>query len=164
MEAPATSAPRWPFAIALVAVIADQLTKRWFLNEYALYESREVIPGFFNFTRTFNTGAAFSLFKDHPEVLTLVSVTVFALMVIFRVKLFENNKVEQVAFGLIAGGIVGNLTDRVQYGHVIDFIHWYVGDYSWPIFNIADSCICVGVGLYMISGFKKDPKIAKPSS
>lgn len=155
MNLRASSAPRWPFIITLVAVIADQLTKQWFVNNYELYESRVVIPGFFNFTRTFNTGAAFSLFKDHPEALTLVSVAVFALMVIFRVKLFENNKVEQIAFGLIAGGIIGNLTDRMQYGHVIDFIHWYIGEYSWPIFNIADSCICVGVGLYMFSGFRK---------
>jgi signal peptidase II len=155
MNARASSAPRWPFAIALVAVIADQLSKRWFLENYELYESREVIPGFFSFTRTFNTGAAFSLFQDHPEILALVSVTVFALMIVFRVKLFENTVLEQTAFGLLAGGIIGNLSDRLQYGHVVDFIHWYVGEYSWPIFNIADSCICIGVGLYMISGFRK---------
>jgi len=151
----ATSAPRWPFAISLAAVIVDQLSKNWFLRNYELYESRVVIPGFFNFTRTFNTGAAFSLFQDHPEALTLISVTVFALIDIFRVKLFENTVLEQTAFGLLAGGIIGNLTDRVQHGHVVDFIHWYVGDYSWPIFNIADSCICIGVGLYMLSGFRK---------
>ena len=159
-----SSPPRWPFIISLVSVIADQISKNYFYTTYELYESRVVIPGFFNFTRTFNTGAAFSLFKGHPEALTIISVTVFALMVIFRAKLFQNTKVEQIAFGLIAGGIIGNLTDRMQHGYVIDFIHWYVGEYSWPIFNIADSCICVGVGLYMISGFKKDSKIAKPSS
>ena len=164
MATSAPSSPRWPFAITLVAVIADQLSKNWFVEHYELYESRVVIPGFFRFTRTFNTGAAFSLFKDHPEILTLISVVVFGLMVVFRTKLFANTKTEQIAFGLIAGGIIGNLTDRMQYGHVIDFIHWYVGEYSWPIFNIADSCICVGVGLYMFSGFQKDPKVSKTSS
>lgn len=155
MTARASSAPRWPFAIALVAVIADQLSKRWFLENYELYESREVIPGFFSFTRTFNTGAAFSLFQEHPEILAMLSVTVFALMIVFRVKLFENTVLEQTAFGLLAGGIIGNLSDRLQHGHVVDFIHWYVGEYSWPIFNIADSCICIGVALYMLSGFRK---------
>lgn len=149
------SRPRWPFLISLVAVLADQLSKNWFLEHYELYESREVIPGFFNFTRTFNTGAAFSLFQDHPEILTLISVSVFALMIIFRGKLFANSRIEQTAFGLLAGGILGNLTDRMQHGHVIDFIHWYVGELSWPIFNLADSFICIGVGLYMISGFRK---------
>lgn len=164
MGVPAVSGPKWPYAISLAAVLADQLTKNWFLKHYELYESRVVIPGFFNFTRTYNTGAAFSLFQGHPEVLTLVSVVVFALMVIFRQKLFAETVLEQAAFGLVAGGIIGNLTDRMQHGHVIDFIHWYVGEYSWPIFNIADSCICVGVGLYMISGFRKQPPATEPSS
>ena len=159
-----STGPRWPFAISLVAVLLDQWTKNWFLNHYELYESRVIIPGFFNFTRTFNTGAAFSLFKGHPEILTGISVVVFALMVIFRNKLFAHTRIEQIAFGLVTGGIIGNLTDRMQHGHVIDFIHWYVGDYSWPIFNIADSCICIGVGLYIFSGFKKDPQISEMSS
>jgi signal peptidase II len=149
------SGPRWPFLISLIAVILDQWTKNWFLEHYDLYESRVVIPGFFNFTRTYNTGAAFSMFAEHPEALTALSIIVFGLMIVFRHKLFAPVRIEQISFGLVAGGIIGNLMDRMQYGHVVDFIHWYIGEYSWPIFNIADSCIVVGVGLYMISGFKK---------
>ena len=160
MKAPVPTGPRWPFLISLVSVLLDQWTKNWFLDNYELHESRVVIPGFFNFTRTYNTGAAFSLFKDHPEVLTGVSIIVFGLMIVFRHKLFSPRTVEQVSFGLVAGGIIGNLLDRMQYGHVVDFIHWYVGEYSWPIFNIADSCIVVGVGMYVIADFLK-PKPAK---
>mgnify|MGYP001081620520 CR=1 FL=1 len=152
-------APRWPYLISLVAVILDQWTKKWFLNNYELYESRELIPGIFSFTRTFNTGAAFSLFKEHPGALTVFAVVVFGLMVVFRDHLFERTNLEQTAFGLIAGGVVGNITDRMQHGHVIDFLHWH-GGFEWPIFNLADSFICIGVGLYFVSQFIQRPKKA----
>jgi len=156
--APATpTGPRWPYGITLAAVVLDQWTKRWFLANYEMGDSTVVVPGFFNFTLTTNTGAAFSLFQNQPLALTLVSITVFCLMLVFRHKLFANTALEQTAFGLVAGGVVGNLLDRMRYGEVIDFIHWYVGEYSWPVFNIADSAICIGVGLYLLSGFRKKP-------
>lgn len=145
-------APRWPYLIALVAVILDQWTKNWILTHYDLYESRELIPGIFAFTRTYNTGAAFSLFSAYPEVLTIFSVIVFCMMVIFRDKLFVRLPIEQIAFGCITGGVIGNVTDRIQHGHVVDFLHWY-GGFDWPVFNVADSFICIGAFLYFISQF-----------
>jgi signal peptidase II len=150
-------APRWPYLIALVAAALDQWSKKWFIENYELYESREIIPDIFSFTRTFNTGAAFSLFKDYPTVLTVFAVVVFCLMIVFRDHLFERTPLEQTAFGLIAGGVIGNVTDRMQHGHVIDFLHWH-GGFEWPIFNLADSYICVGVGLYFVSQFVRRPK------
>jgi len=154
MAPPASRPPRWPYAIALAGLILDQWTKHFFLSEYEMGETRTVIPGFFNFHLTTNTGAAFSLFRDHPQWLTLFSIVVFGLMVVFRDHLFTRRGIEQTAFGLIAGGVIGNLMDRMRHGHVIDFIHWHVGEYDWPVFNIADSCICIGVGLYMLSAVR----------
>ncbi|WFB35573.1 signal peptidase II [Kiritimatiellota bacterium B12222] len=151
--------PRWPLAIAFVAAVADQLSKKWVLNNFDLYETKEVIPGVFDFTRTYNTGAAFSLFKEHPMPLTIFSMLVFCMMILFRDKLFARTKLEQTAFGLISGGVIGNITDRMQHQHVIDFLNWYWG-YDWPIFNLADSFICIGVGLYFISQFVNKPKVA----
>jgi len=135
-------------------MVLDQLTKRWFAGNYALYESRVVIPGFFNFTLARNTGAAFSLFQDHTEILLLFSVLVFGLMAAFRDHLFTRKPLEQWAYGLITGGVVGNLIDRMKYGYVVDFIDWYIGEHHWPIFNLADSWICMGVGLYLLSQFR----------
>ena len=82
---------------------------------------------------------------------------VFCLMIVFREKLFERSLLEQLTFGLIMGGVIGNVSDRIRLQYVVDFIHWHWADRNldWPIFNLADSFICVGVGLYMISGFRR---------
>ncbi len=151
--------PAWPYAVALAALLLDQFTKRWFAANFSLYESRVVIPGFFNFTLARNTGAAFSLFQDHTEVLLVFSVVVFGLMAAFRDHLFARTRLEQWAYGLITGGVLGNLIDRMKYGYVVDFIDWYIGDSHWPIFNLADSWICIGVGLYLLSQSRAARKI-----
>lgn len=145
--------PRWPYLLAAAALVLDQVSKRWFVEQYALFESRVVIPGFFNFTLARNTGAAFSLFDQHPAILLGVSVVIFALMVVFRDRLFSRHALEQCAYGLIVGGVLGNLIDRTKHGYVVDFIDWHVGGYHWPIFNLADTWICTGVGLYLLSQF-----------
>ncbi|GEM_PF-389152 len=154
-NSPVPPGPRWPYIVASVALVADQWSKGWFQNHYSYHESHTVIPGFFDFFLTHNTGAAFSLFHDQTLLLMLFSTLVFGLMLLFRHKLFGPSVIEQLAFGLIAGGVVGNLADRMKYGYVIDFIHWYVGKHSWPVFNLADTFICVGVGLFVLSGFQK---------
>ena len=156
------ASPRWPYAVASVALVIDQTTKQWFAANYGLYESREVIPGFFNFTLARNTGAAFSLFRDHPEALLLFSVLVFGLMVVFRHHMFSRRTGDQVAFGLLLGGIVGNLIDRMKYGYVVDFLDVYVGQHHWPIFNFADSWICIGVGIYLFYNYRKPRPAGAP--
>ncbi len=157
MSTPGTPspAPRWPWAIAAVGLVADQLSKNWFVTHFALPESRPVIPGFFHFTYVHNTGAAFSLFQGHPGPLLLFSIVVFGLMVVFRDKLFSRHPLEQSAFGFITAGILGNLVDRTKYGYVVDFIDWFIGDHHWPVFNLADSFICIGVGLYFIASLRQ---------
>lgn len=151
---------RWPFWVAAGFLALDQLTKRWVLDNIALFEVREVIPGFFNLTYVRNTGAAFSLFQGHPQALSVFSIIVFGLIVVFRFKIFTERLAEQWAFALLMGGILGNLVDRMKYEYVIDFLDVYVGSYHWPSFNVADSCICVAVGIYLLSQHKAE-KLAK---
>lgn len=158
-------APRWPYVIAATGLALDQVTKRWFEANYAFMESRVVVPGFFNFTHARNPGAAFSLFQDHTVWLTFFSLVVFVLITVFRDHVFARNRWEQAAFGLILAGVLGNFVDRIKYGYVIDFIDWYFREWSWPIFNLADTWICVGVGFYLLSQgvlHKKHP--AKPGT
>lgn len=139
--------------ISLLAVVADQATKQAISGSLDMYERRPVFPGFFDLTRLHNTGAAWGMFSDHPEILALVSIVMFILLVVFRRHILSNTTSHRWAYGLLVGGIVGNMIDRVKYGYVVDFLDFFVGDWHYPAFNIADSCICVGVGIYIASSF-----------
>lgn len=142
-------------AVIIVTIIGDQLTKSLVVNTLRLYESREVIPGFFNLVHVTNSGAAFSLLADvnspwrHYFFLCIGSVALVGLTIAYW-KLRKINSLYSWPLALIAGGAAGNLIDRVRYGAVIDFLDVYVGSYHWPAFNIADSAICVGVGLFLL--------------
>ena len=130
---------------ALLVVIADQLSKLWIRSNLAIGESLFEI-GFFRLTRVHNTGAAFGLFQGQSFLLTIVaSVGVAALLLyalfFYRRFLFLDSKLGKLALGLVLGGTVGNLIDRIRFGYVTDFID--VG--IWPTFNIADSATVVGV-------------------
>lgn len=146
------------FAVIAVAVAVDQLTKAWILGAFTLYESREVIPGFFNLVYVTNKGAAFSMFASvdsiwrHYFFLGIGSAALIGLTVAYW-KLRRDHTLYPVALALIAGGAVGNLIDRVRFGSVVDFLDFYVGGYHWPAFNVADSAICVGAGLFVVVNF-----------
>jgi signal peptidase II len=142
-------------AVILAAVVADQLTKAMVVDSLRLYESREVIPGFFNLVHVTNSGAAFSMLADghsawrHYFFLCIGVVALVGLTVAYW-KLRNVNKLYSWPLALIAGGAAGNLIDRVHYGVVVDFLDFYVGNYHWPAFNVADSAICVGAGLFLL--------------
>lgn len=143
------------FAVIIVAIVADQLTKALVVDSLRLYESREIIPGFLNLVYVTNSGAAFSILADmnspwrHYFFLCIGSVALVGLSVAYW-KLRNVNRLYSWPLALIAGGAAGNLIDRVRFGSVIDFLDFYVGNYHWPAFNIADSAICVGVGLFLL--------------
>lgn len=141
--------------VSLTVVVLDQLTKALITHYLYLHQSIEVINGFFNITYIRNPGAAFSLFRDSNEIfrkLFLIGVSIVALIVVFLVyRKIENNLPYRIALSLIAGGAVGNLTDRIRFGEVIDFLDVYVGRYHWPAFNVADSAITIGVFLAVFS-------------
>lgn len=139
-------------------VALDQLTKWLIQANFLLHDSREVIPGFFNLTYVTNTGAAFGILAgDHStlRMLFFAGVAVAALLAIvlgWR-QLCGEERLMPHALGLIAGGAIGNLIDRLRFGAVVDFLDFYVQNHHWPAFNVADSAICVGVGLFLLGSF-----------
>jgi signal peptidase II len=148
------------FAIIIGAIVADQLTKAWVLETFRLYEQREVIPGFLNLVYVTNSGAAFSMFADsespwtHYFFLGIGTAALVGLTVAYW-KLRKVNRFYFLALALIAGGAAGNLIDRIRFGSVIDFLDFYVAGYHWPAFNVADSAICIGAGLFLLINFKE---------
>jgi signal peptidase II len=143
------------FFLALVIVLLDHWTKRLAATRIALYRHVQVIPGFFRLTHTENSGAAFSLFAEHPahwktELLIAFSVVAMLIVVILLWKQNRALSLSGIALSLILGGAAGNFWDRVSSGYVVDFLLFYVKQYQWPVFNLADSSIVVGAGLLVL--------------
>ena len=151
------------FLLALFVVLLDRWTKRLVAAHIAMYTSIQIIPGCFRITHTENTGAAFSLFADSPshwKTAMLISFSVVAMIVV-SVLLWKQSRaltMTGIAFSLILGGAVGNLWDRVASGRVVDFLLFYVKDYRWPVFNLADSAIVVGASLLVLEVIFGKPK------
>ncbi len=144
-----------PVGIGVLVVIIDQLTKLWILKNFRLHEQLNIIPGFFDLVYVTNTGAAFGLFSGSENWLRqlfFVGVALVAMVVIVYAykQLKEQGAVFTVSLGLIGGGAIGNLIDRLRFGSVVDFLDFYVKGYHWPAFNVADSAITVGVGLFLL--------------
>jgi len=151
---------RFFLSILLVAAL-DQATKLLIVREFALYQSREIIPGLFSLTYLTNTGAAFGMLAGHPtwwRQVFFITVGVVALGVIWYLqrRLGGRSRWYTVSLALIGGGALGNLIDRVRLGSVVDFLDFYVGSHHWPAFNLADSAICVGVFLFLLTQFFAD--------
>ncbi|MFA5689261.1 MAG: signal peptidase II [Kiritimatiellales bacterium] len=140
------------FILGLVIILADQLTKLWVRNTF-IYggEPRVVIPGFFNLVYVRNEGAAWGILGGQQLLLILLSVGVLVILAVYRRKLLNPTLDHRIAFGLMVGGICGNLIDRIKLGWVTDFLDFYIGSWHWPAFNVADSAICIAAGIYLIS-------------
>uniref|UniRef100_UPI0040566C60 signal peptidase II n=1 Tax=Candidatus Electronema sp. TaxID=2698783 RepID=UPI0040566C60 len=141
--------------IMLLVVISDQLTKLWIVENFALHDSLPVIPGFFNLVLVHNTGAAFGMLSNMPllwrQVFFVgVASTALIVMVLMQRRLGQQNPLYAVSFGLISGGAVGNVIDRLKQGSVIDFLDFHIKEHHWPAFNVADSGITVGVGIFLL--------------
>lgn len=143
---------KYHFLISLAVVALDRLTKWMIAQRLALHDGVQVIPGFFRIIHTENRGAAFGLFADSPsewKIGLLILCSLIALLIVTAL-LWKNSHsitLTGVGLALILGGAVGNLWDRVFSGHVVDFLLFYVGQYQWPAFNVADSAIVVGASL-----------------
>ncbi|MGH9432313.1 MAG: signal peptidase II [Terriglobia bacterium] len=150
---------RWVCAaIAVVVFAGDQATKALVENTIPLHAVVPVIPHFFNLIRTQNPGAAFGLFSDAPSPWKtgLLIVMSLALLVIIIGVVWKSKKIQWeagVALSLILGGALSNLLDRIRYGHVTDFLDFYMRNYHWFTFNLADSAIVVGAAFLVIHMF-----------
>lgn len=149
---------RWFFTFAGAVLGLDQLTKLLVilnlpLNTYGPPGHVAIIPGFFNLVHVGNTGAAWSLFSGRSTLLALLAVTTLLGIFFWRRSLGLRILPVQISFGLLCGGIVGNLIDRLVHGHVVDFLDFHFGNYVYPTFNIADSGICIGVVIYLWYSF-----------
>lgn len=141
-------------AISTIFLIIDQITKAIIeLNNVKVV----VIKDFFNLTYVQNTGAAWSMFQGKTALLIIVSVVMLALIYNMTFS-FSRSKFNDFAFGLLFGGVLGNLVDRVFYGFVRDFLDFKIFGYNFPVFNIADSAIIIGVMLLIITSIKGDNK------
>jgi signal peptidase II len=156
-------------SLAVCVLVCDQLTK-WFVRR-DIYPNDEIaiIPGFFNLTHRANTGAAWSMFTGNNYVLASVALVALVILYLTRHHFSAHRLTGQLAFGLIFGGIIGNLTDRLLPGRhaVVDFLHFYMARrgtadcFDFPAFNVADSAICTGVALIFILNWREEPKVAQ---
>lgn len=142
-------------ALIAFVVLCDQAGKWWIVRHFALYESVEVLPGFFNLTYLTNTGAAFGFLAGQPALwrhVFFVTVALAALcaILLLYLRLYRHSFFYELSLALIAGGALGNLIDRVRLGSVVDFLDFYIGRYHWPAFNAADSAITVGVSVFLV--------------
>ena len=138
---------RW-YALAAFIVAFDQATKLAALQHLTFGRSVEVLP-FLYWTRTCNTGVAFSLFEGLGSWFAIVAVVVAAYL-IFEIWRWRSGWLEGAAYGLILGGALGNLADRVQHGCVVDFVHLYYGWFNFPVFNVADSAVTAGACAWIV--------------
>ena len=141
--------------VALLTLALDQLTK-WLVIQKLPFngEPVAVVDGFFELVHFGNTGAAWSLFSGHNFWLALFSLAALIFLWMSRRQFGAEELLGQVALGLILGGVVGNLIDRVVHHHVVDFLQFYI-PFRFPAFNVADSGICTGVGLMFLQSFRK---------
>jgi signal peptidase II len=149
-------------AVLAVTVFAlDQITKLLVLKFLPVDAQREVIPDFFKLVHWQNPGAAWSMFQKHNWLLAVISVVALVVLVLVRRKFGSDTTLGAIALGLIFGGIVGNLLDRLVHQHVIDFLYFHLKTrggkvYDFPAFNVADTAICTGVGLLFLLSWRGD--------
>lgn len=147
--------------LAASIIIPDQITKAVIQQKYVLWDTEAVIPGFFNLVHVLNKGAAFG-FLNRPDtnwqIWFFVAVTIFAVGFIYYL-LSTADRGDRFfiwGLGLVLGGALGNLIDRIRFGFVVDFLDFYIGQYHWPAFNVADIAITCGAFCVIVSMYMKN--------
>lgn len=152
--------------------VLDQLTKWWIvanvpfnpMHVHGGGEDIEIIARFFYIIHVGNTGAAWSMFSGQSLLLALLAAATLVGIYFWRHSLGLRDRTTQISFGLLCGGIVGNLVDRLLHGHVVDFVDLHFGSYVYPTFNVADSGICIGVLMYLWHSLRTPVKAPEPPS
>ena len=138
------------FVLTIVFLVIDIVSKLLVSNLMVVNDSILVIKNFFYITYVKNTGAAWSIFSGETLGLIIVSLIIISFIIYYISKNKPSTKIEKIGYALILGGSLGNLLDRIIYGYVIDFLDFNIFGYDYPIFNLADSFIFVGVMLIII--------------
>ncbi|QDX28884.1 signal peptidase II [Dickeya poaceiphila] len=146
---------RWLWLAALVLVV-DLGSKQWVMTHFQLGESLQLVP-FFNFTYAHNYGAAFSFLADKGGwqrwLFAVIALVIVVALLAMMHRSSASQKLNNIAYAMIIGGAIGNLADRLVHGYVIDFLDFYVDNWHYPTFNLADSAIVVGALLIVLEGF-----------
>ncbi len=148
--------------IALAVIGLDQISKNWVLDNLALYQSMQPVPmlaPFFQFTRSANTGAAFGMLPNASDMLLVLAVVIVIAILIYYPRTHPDAHVTRLAMALVVGGALGNIIDRLQHGHVVDFIHYQVPPLISNVSNLADHAIVLGVLVLMIHNWRRDQQI-----
>ncbi|MFQ6676504.1 MAG: signal peptidase II [Fidelibacterota bacterium] len=143
-----------PLVTSVLAVLADQVTKHLARSYLAPHEPIPVLGSFFRLTYVENSGIAFGInFDGGPLIFTITSVVATAVVIGYSWKLRNRELPLRLSLALIAGGAVGNVIDRLFFGKVVDFLDFSVAGFHWPVFNVADSCVTVGIILFLYHSF-----------
>ncbi len=141
---------RWPrfsfYVVILLVLVVDHLTKAWTMASFRPGQTAVLIPGFFNLTYVQNTGVAFGMFKGQGLLVGLFVAAIALAAFYYSREVNWAGWEPNLVGGCLVGGALGNLIDRVRLGYVVDFFDVHAGAYQWPVFNIADSLICIAVG------------------
>ncbi len=148
------------FILGGIILFFDQVTKIWIQNTIPLWETKTVIPGLFNLVHVLNKGAAFGFLADlegNMQTYFFIGVTGLAVVLIMHLlrTVHRRDTYLFTALGLILGGALGNLIDRIRIGMVIDFLDFHIAGHHWPAFNVADMAISTGAILLLVSFYKK---------
>uniref|UniRef100_A0A3B0M2B4 Lipoprotein signal peptidase n=1 Tax=Arsenophonus endosymbiont of Trialeurodes vaporariorum TaxID=235567 RepID=A0A3B0M2B4_9GAMM len=156
---------RWLW-LTVVILIVDLGSKQLILNNFQLYELIPLMP-YFNLAYAQNPGAAFSFLADKGGwqrwFFALVAIVICVVLIVMMYRQSVNKKLSNIAYALVIDGALGNLCDRLVHGFVVDFIDFYVGDWHWPTFNIADMAIFLGATLIILDSFINTDKKASGS-
>jgi len=151
--------------LTLPLYLLDQVTKYLVLRFIDPYAPRTIIPDFFSLVHVTNTGAAFGSFRNNNSFFIALSCVALVVVTVLLVRKEPRDPWRRFALGLLLAGVLGNLTDRLLHGHVIDFLLFDLHlpfAHPWPAFNVADSCICIAVVCFMIYSFRDSKTKSQP--
>ena len=149
------------FILSVVISLLDQVSKQWAMTHLVPYEPLPCLP-MLNWTLAFNSGSAFNFLSRtgawHTWFFLGFGVIMSGVLIVWMLRLNVKDRLELFALSFILGGALGNLVDRLTIGYVIDFIDVFYKNHHWPVFNIADSAVCVGAGLLLLDWARKHRK------
>jgi signal peptidase II len=153
------------FGTGAAVLALDRITKRLIEARMSFLDTYRVIPGFFDIVRSENRGVAFGLFSDSSSAWRTALLVLLALAAVIGVSIVlwradRLDRMSRLGFALILGGAAGNVVDRILWGRVTDFLLFYIREYQWPAFNVADSAIVAGSGLLALALLRPKPQAA----